>query len=235
MTARTKRLTRFIRSISGDMTDSARLCLACLIVAVTLTQGCAGTAEGWRTPQSEGLTYLRAELLWRFYDVLRPPRQEAAWLASTNPNGGPYRDNRGLIPIALVAPEISSAVIRIEDKSETAISANGTYAGTSATIAQVLAHEIGHALGLGDTGNGTSIESYFLDSNNSVMSSQDIDAIRMLYSPILGNGPYVSDTVKAAVAALASFAPAGAEGAIQLVGVGAGGSGGHVEPSHGFL
>jgi hypothetical protein len=81
--------------------------LTITLALIALTQGCAGMGEGWPTPQSEGLSYLREELMWHFYDTLRPPRQEAAWLRRANPDGGPYRDNKGEIPMALIAPEVN--------------------------------------------------------------------------------------------------------------------------------
>jgi predicted Zn-dependent protease len=80
---------------------------------------------------------------------------------------------------------ISSVLIQLEDPSETAfqIGANGqlTYAGTNATLEQVLIHEIGHALGLEDNSSMNSIMGYDLTSANQTLNAADITAIQSLY------------------------------------------------------
>lgn len=91
-------LQRFARLVAG------------LTVGGAMLMGCGqlapGMGEGWHTPVSEGLTYLRAELMLHFFDVLRPARQELAWLGRTNPNGGPYRNNRGVVPFEIGGAEV---------------------------------------------------------------------------------------------------------------------------------
>jgi predicted Zn-dependent protease len=75
--------------------------------------------------------------------------------------------------------------ITLENPSQDTLSAgaggNLTYAGTEATLMQVMEHEIGHALGFADTDNPTSIMSYYLGSENSTLSDMDIAAARTLY------------------------------------------------------
>jgi hypothetical protein len=75
------------------------------VILAALTQSCAGTGQGWH-PNEEGLYYLNEELMYRFFDVLRPQRQTLAWMASVNPDGGPYRENHGEIPMAMATPAI---------------------------------------------------------------------------------------------------------------------------------
>jgi predicted Zn-dependent protease len=115
---------------------------------------------------------------------------------------------------------IQQAVIRVEDPSETTLDASALYAGTSATFTQVLTHEVGHALGLGDNASSTSVECYFLDGSNRAPNQVDAGAIKSLYWNVTGHqGPYVSDDVKAAMATMASFAPSAGASAVHVPGI----------------
>ncbi|WP_082163191.1 beta strand repeat-containing protein [Caballeronia mineralivorans] len=81
--------------------------------------------------------------------------------------------------------QISDAVIQLEDPSQDALvsGADGqqTYAGTDATLSQVLLHEIGHALGLADNSDQDSIMYYELTSSNQTLDSTDVAGIQSLY------------------------------------------------------
>jgi predicted Zn-dependent protease len=75
-------------------------------------------------------------------------------------------------------------VIRIEDPTETAMVQDGgsqVYAGTQATLEQVLTHEIGHVLGFGDNADPNSIMSYYLGSQNRQFDETDVLGIASLY------------------------------------------------------
>jgi predicted Zn-dependent protease len=61
-----------------------------------------------------------------------------------------------------------------------------TYAGTDASFGQVILHELGHALGLGDNTNSQSIMDYYLGDTNRGLSGIDEAAVALLYSPNTG-------------------------------------------------
>jgi hypothetical protein len=114
----------------------------------------------------------------------------------------------------------TGVVITLEDKGETAIGSDGTYTGTDATLTQVLEHEVGHALGLGDNADPTSIESYFLNSSDRSIGASDSELVRQLYWAVEGHStPYYSDSVRAAMAYMASFGPDTGNSAVHLTGV----------------
>lgn len=107
---------------------------------------------------------------------------------------------------------VERATVRIEDKGTTAL-LNDVYAGTDATLTQVLMHEIGHALGLGVNNDPTSIQSYHLGATNASLNANDVVAIQRLYWDLTGSGPFVSPNARAAILELAAFAPSeGADG-----------------------
>jgi predicted Zn-dependent protease len=86
----------------------------------------------------------------------------------------------------------AGAKIFLEDPTALALvhGQGGTlsYAGTEATLEQVVLHEIGHILGLGTNADLTSIEGYLLSSQNRAISESDLDALYSLY-PELGHSP----------------------------------------------
>jgi YD repeat-containing protein len=83
-----------------------------------------------------------------------------------------------------VAGGMTGSIIRLEDPTQDP-SASGdgaslSYNGTS--FSQVLLHEIGHALGLGDSSDPTSIMHPTLTSENTTLSSTDASQAHALYS-----------------------------------------------------
>lgn len=78
----------------------------------------------------------------------------------------------------------TSANISLENPNEDSLinTAKGlTYSGTNATFEQVVEHEIGHAIGLADNNNPTSIMNYYLGSKNQTLSNSDVTAASSLY------------------------------------------------------
>jgi len=77
--------------------------------------------------------------------------------------------------------------VRLEDSTETALvtGPNGQpeYAGTGATLYQVVLHEIGHAPGLADTSDPNSVMYYSLGANNPTLDGTDRAAIQAAYGP----------------------------------------------------
>ena len=119
--------------------------------------------------------------------------------------------------IGFTQPSGSGELIQIENPSEDplVVGADGqlTYSGTDVTLAQVLLHEIGHALGFGDNANPNSIMSYSLDASNQTFSSADIAAAQALYgsqNAILDNPGLISDSFGHALGAGALVAPVAA-------------------------
>jgi hypothetical protein len=78
------------------------------------------------------------------------------------------------------------AVIRVEDPTELALTADATgqqvYTGTDATLSQVLLHEIGHSLGLADNSDQNSVMYYELTANNRSLDSTDLAGIASVYA-----------------------------------------------------
>lgn len=81
--------------------------------------------------------------------------------------------------------------ITLENPTEDALTAgsNGqlTYAGTQATLLQVIEHEVGHTLGFADNNNASSIMNYYLGGSNQTLSSQDVGAAETLYGHNVGS------------------------------------------------
>jgi hypothetical protein len=79
----------------------------------------------------------------------------------------------------------TGTIVRVEDTAETALVLDDdgldVYAGTDATLTQVLEHEIGHALGLGDNSDINSIMNYDLTSSNQTLDATDVAGISSLY------------------------------------------------------
>jgi hypothetical protein len=108
------------------------------------------------------------------------------------------------------------ANIELEDPNQDALVAGAggqlTYSGTEATLEQVLLHEIGHALGLADNSDQSSIMYYALSSGNQTLDSTDIAGIQSLYGP--GSVPPASTSSAAVgrqvdqmIQAMAAYAP----------------------------
>ncbi|MBF0563174.1 MAG: matrixin family metalloprotease [Alphaproteobacteria bacterium] len=110
------------------------------------------------------------------------------------------------------------AIVRLEDPSQDALvtGADGqqTYAGTDATLSQVLTHEIGHALGFGDNANPNSIMSYYLGSDNRTLDSVDLAGASALYgtssspAPSTDSSAALMGQAQSLLNAMASFSPA---------------------------
>ncbi|MCA8023634.1 matrixin family metalloprotease [Burkholderia metallica] len=68
---------------------------------------------------------------------------------------------------------IMDAHIRLEDPTQTSLDGTLTYTGTQATLSQTALHEIGHALGLGDTTDARSVMYYALSDQNRALDATD--------------------------------------------------------------
>ncbi len=71
--------------------------------------------------------------------------------------------------------------VRIEDPAERPVGGDGTYAGTGTTLAQVVLHEIGHALGLGHSADTSSVMYPVATATNRAFDATDLDGIHALY------------------------------------------------------
>lgn len=106
--------------------------------------------------------------------------------------------NTGLI--GLTSPQILNGqmqpgtTIELEDPSQdqlvTGPDGQVAYAGTDATLPQVLMHEIGHALGFADNADPNSIMSYYLGSANRTFDATDLTGIKELYGQGGAEGQY---------------------------------------------
>ena len=104
----------------------------------------------------------------------------------------------GYTTLPLAASFIQSgAVISLEDPIETSLVHNShgelSYAGTGATLYQIAAHEIGHALGLSDNSDPQSVMYYSLGAANRDLDSTDLAAVQRAYGPPLTKS-FVSPT-----------------------------------------
>jgi len=99
----------------------------------------------------------------------------------------------------------AGAIIRLEDPTQDALQGTGqTYGGTDATQSQTMVHEIGHALGLGDSSDPNSIMYYDLTSNNTSLDLTDTEAIQSLYGAPAAV-PNTTSAVQKLVDAMGSF------------------------------
>jgi hypothetical protein len=85
-----------------------------------------------------------------------------------------------------VAGQMTNATIQLENPTQDALTENASgalgYSGTQATLSQVLLHEIGHALGLGDSSDATSIMYSELNGSNQTLNTSDAAEAAALYS-----------------------------------------------------
>ncbi|MEO8926594.1 MAG: matrixin family metalloprotease [Caulobacteraceae bacterium] len=101
----------------------------------------------------------------------------------------------------------AGAVIRLEDPSQLALTADAggqlAYSGTDAEFTQVLLHEIGHAIGLGDSADPASIMYAVAGAADRTLTASDIAAAAALYATTPG--------AATALASQAFRAPAGSQ------------------------
>lgn len=94
--------------------------------------------------------------------------------------------------------------VALADPNQAPLSINAhgqlAYASTDVTFEQVVMHEIGHALGLADTGQAGSIMNAVLGTGNQTLSDTDITTIRALYSSIVNKSANPIPTAAHAIA-----------------------------------
>jgi hypothetical protein len=112
-----------------------------------------------------------------------------------------YRQQNGVIQ--------SGTIIRLEDPSQNALVAESdgrfTYSGTQAELNQVALHEIGHALGLADNADTSSIMYYASGASNRTLDQTDVANIRSLYGPAATGGNASMPTTPSAANRLADL------------------------------
>jgi len=102
--------------------------------------------------------------------------------------------------------QIQSVIVRLEDPAEDPLVAgsNGAlvYSGTQTELYQVALHEIGHALGLAESSDPSSVMFPELGPTNTTLDASDITNIDALYDPTAVAG---SSAAALLVQAMASF------------------------------
>jgi len=112
-----------------------------------------------------------------------------------------YQANDGQI-----APD---AIVRVEDTAQDALAtaADGqpVYSGSGALLSQVLLHEIGHALGLGDNADQNSVMNYQLTASNRTLDRTDLVGIGSLYGAGAITSSVGSSGVSQLIQAMSTF------------------------------
>jgi len=151
-----------------------------------------------------------------FQEVSDPAQADihVGWGDLGTPNSGvvgytTYQAQKGLMTAGGVN-------ITLENPSEDALVTGSdgqlTYSGTDATLEQVMLHEIGHALGLGETSDPSSVMYYALMASNRTLDSTDLTGIQTLYGPgataTMPTTPAANQTTNQLIQAMAAYAPA---------------------------
>ena len=112
-------------------------------------------------------------------------------------------------PLSSNGQMLPDSIIRVEDPTQDPLvtGSNGQqmYAGTDASLLQVLTHEIGHTLGLADNADPNSIMYYALSSNNTSLDSTDVAGINSLYGPRSNASTFSTSSVNQLIQAMATF------------------------------
>ncbi|SDT07969.1 Matrixin [Pseudomonas asplenii] len=107
----------------------------------------------------------------------------------------------------------ANAIIRVEDTTQDVLTtgADGqqTYAGTDATLSQVLQHEIGHALGFADNADQNSVMNYQLTASNRTLDQTDLVGIGSLYGAGASTAPVGGSGVSQLIQAMSTFSADG--------------------------
>ena len=81
-----------------------------------------------------------------------------------------------------------NVIIRVEDPAQVPLVAGPgstlTYSGTHASLAQVIMHEIGHALGLADNNDPNSVMHFQATGANNTLDTNDVAGIQTLYGSL---------------------------------------------------
>ncbi len=81
----------------------------------------------------------------------------------------------------MVQAFIPGVTVQAEDPAERQVGSDGLYAATQTSLAQVVLHEIGHALGLGHSSGQASVMHPVATAANRTLDATDLDGIRALY------------------------------------------------------
>jgi predicted Zn-dependent protease len=103
----------------------------------------------------------------------------------------------------------SDVIVRVEDTAQDALvtGADGqpVYSGSGVSLSQVVLHEIGHALGLADNADQSSVMNYQLTANNKKLDSTDLAGIGSLYGAGASTVSVGSSGVSQLIQAMSTF------------------------------